>query len=152
MGTLERLENKTLRYPGHCARFTAYRDLGLLSQVPVEVEGSQVVPREVFHALLGPRIGAGPEPVRDVCVMRVAAAGERGGRPARVVIELIDRYDEATGFTAMQRLTGWHAAICLELAARGRLAAGVIPVERVPGDLVVAEGRARGWDIRESTS
>ena len=152
MGTLERLENKTLRYPGHCARFTAYRDLGLLSQVPVEVGGSQVVPREVFHALLGPRIGAGPEPVRDVCVMRVEAAGERGGRPARVVIELIDRYDEATGFTAMQRLTGWHAAICLELAARGRLAAGVVPVERVPGDLVVAEGRARGWDIRASTS
>ena len=53
------------------------------------------------------------------------------------------------GFTAMQRLTGWHAAICLGLAVRGRLGAGVIPVERVPGDLVVAEGRARGWDIRE---
>jgi lysine 6-dehydrogenase len=150
MGTLERLENKTLRYPGHCARFTAYRDLGLLSQGPIDVGGSQVVPREVFHALLEPRIGVGPEPVRDVCVMRVVASGERDGRPVRVVIELVDRYDEATGFTAMQRLTGWHAAICLELAARGRLAAGVIPVERVPGDLIVAEGRARGWDIRES--
>ena len=34
-GTLERLENKTLKYPGHCARFTAYRDLGLLDQEPV---------------------------------------------------------------------------------------------------------------------
>lgn len=149
-GTLERLENKTLRYQGHCARFAAYRDLGLLSQAPIDVGGSVVVPREVFHALLEPRIGSGSGPVRDVCVMRVAAAGERGGRPARVVIELVDRYDEATGFTAMQRLTGWHAAICLELAARGRLAAGVIPVERIPGGLVVAEGRARGWDIRES--
>ena len=149
-GTLERLENKTLRYPGHCARFTAYRDLGLLSQTPIEVGGSPIVPREVFHALLEPHIGAGPGPVRDVCVMRAAAAGERNGRPARAVIELVDRYDEATGFTAMQRLTGWHAAICLELAVRGRLAAGVIPVERVPGDLVAAEGRARGWEIRET--
>ena len=40
-------------------------------------------------------------------------------------------------------------AICLGLAVRGQLPAGVVPVERVPGDLVVAEGRARGWDIRE---
>jgi lysine 6-dehydrogenase len=148
-GILERLENKTLRYPGHCARFTAYRDLGLLGQAPIRVGGSSVVPREVFHALLEPRIGAGAEPVRDVCVMRVAASGERNGRPASAVVELVDRYDEATGFTAMQRLTGWHAAICLELAVRGQIPAGVIPVERVPGDLIVAEGRARGWDIRE---
>jgi lysine 6-dehydrogenase len=148
-GTLERLENKTLRYPGHCARFAAYRDLGLLGQAPIQAGGALVVPRDVFHALLEPRIGAGPEPVRDVCVMRVTATGERGGRPARAVIELVDRYDEGTGFTAMQRLTGWHAAICLGLAVRGRLTTGVVPVERVPGDLVVAEGRARGWNIRE---
>ena len=149
-GTLDRLENKTLRYPGHCARFKAYRDLGLLGQAAIQAGGASVVPRDVFHALLEPRIGAGPEPVRDVCVMRVAAAGERGGRPARAVIDLVDRYDDATGFTAMQRLTGWHAAICLELAARGQLGAGVVPVERVPGSLVVAEGRLRGWDIRET--
>jgi len=64
----------------------------------------------------------------------------------------VDRYDEATGFTAMQRLTGWHAAICLGLAVRGQLAPGVVPVERVSGALVVAEGRARGWDIRERVS
>jgi len=148
-GTLQRLENKTLRYPGHCARFVAYRDIGLLGQEPVTIGGSTVVPRDIFHALLEPRIGAGPGPVRDVCVMRVKAIGEKGGRPAEAVIELVDRYDEATGFTAMQRLTGWHAAICLGLAVRGQLPAGVVPVERVPGDLVVAEGRARGWDIRE---
>ena len=49
----------------------------------------------------------------------------------------------------MQRLTGWHAAICLELAIKGRLAPGVVPVERVPADLIVLEGRARGWQIRE---
>jgi lysine 6-dehydrogenase len=148
-GTLQRLENKTLRYPGHCARFMAYRDIGLLGQEPVSIGGSSVVPRDIFHALLEPRIGAGPDPVRDVCVMRVKATGEKGGRPAEAVIDLVDRYDEATGFTAMQRLTGWHAAICLGLAVRGRLPEGVVPVERVPGDLVVAEGRARGWDIRE---
>jgi lysine 6-dehydrogenase len=124
----------------------------LLGQAPIQVGGAPVVPRDVFHALLEPHIGAGPEPVRDVCVMRVRAAGERGGRRAEALVELVDRYDEATGFTAMQRLTGWHAAICLGLAVRGRLGVGVIPVERVPGDLVVAEARARGWDIREQVT
>jgi len=29
------------------------------------------------------------------------------------VIEIVDRYDERTGFTAMQRLTGWHGSIML---------------------------------------
>jgi lysine 6-dehydrogenase len=150
-GTLDRLENKTLRYPGHCARFTAYQELGLLSLEPIEVGDSMVTPRDMFHAMLEPRIGAGGAVVRDVCVMRVKAIGERGGRPAEAVIELVDRYDEVTGFTAMQRLTGWHAAICLELAVRGRLGTGVVPVERVPGELVVEEGRARGWAFVEQS-
>jgi lysine 6-dehydrogenase len=148
-GTLERLENKTLRYPGHCDRFVAYRDLGLMGLEPIDAGGAKIIPRDVFHALLDPRLGAGAATVPDVCVMRVKASGKRGGRPAEAVVELIDRYDESTGFTAMQRLTGWHAAICLELAVKGRLAPGVVPVERVPADLVVLEGRARGWQIRE---
>jgi lysine 6-dehydrogenase len=148
-GTLERLENKTLRYPGHRDTFVAYRDLGLMGLQPIDVGGSRIVPRDVFHALLEPRLGAGAAAVPDVCVMRVKASGERGGRPAEAIVELIDRYDESTGFTAMQRLTGWHAAICLELAVKGRLAPGVVPVERVPADLIVLEGRARGWAIRE---
>jgi len=148
-GTLERLENKTLRYPGHCARFTAYQELGLLGLEPIDAAGVRVIPRDVFHSLLEPRIGALGAAVRDVCVMRVTATGERGGRPAEAVIELIDRYDDETGFTAMQRLTGWHAAICLELAVRGQLAPGVVSVERVPGTLVVQEGRARGWAFTE---
>lgn len=148
-GTLERLENKTLRYPGHCARFKAYEELGLLGLEPVQIASQRVVPREIFHALLEPRIGAQGAFVRDVCVMRVTATGTHGGRPASFTVELIDRYDEATGFTAMQRLTGWHAAIVAGLAVRGALPRGVVAVERVPGDMIVVEGRKRGWDFVE---
>ena len=146
-GVLDRLENKTLRYPGHCARFMAYRDLGLMGLEPIAVAGSPVVPRDVFHALLEPRVRTGSTVVPDICVMRVKAVGERRGLRAEAIVELIDRYDEVTGFTAMQRLTGWHAAICLELAMTGGLGPGVVPVERVPPDLIVSEGRARRWAI-----
>jgi lysine 6-dehydrogenase len=148
-GVLDRLENKTLRYPGHCAMFKAYEQLGLLGLDPVEVAGTRIVPRDVLHALLEPRIGAGGDVVRDVCVMRVTGRGERAGREARFTIELVDRYDEPTGFTAMQRLTGWHAAIVAGLAVRGRLPAGVRSVESVSGALIVDEGRRRGWEFAE---
>jgi lysine 6-dehydrogenase len=154
-GVLDRLENKTLRHPGHCAMFTAFRDLGLLGTDPIDVGGGRVVPRDVFHALLEPRIGAstaaahGARATRDVGVMRVTGTGERDGRDARFTVELIDRFDAATGFTAMQRLTGWHAAIVAGLAVRGRLPAGVRAVETIPGSLIVAEGRRRGWHFSE---
>ena len=37
-GRLKRLENKTLRYPGHVAQFKAFSDLGLLGLDPIDVE------------------------------------------------------------------------------------------------------------------
>jgi lysine 6-dehydrogenase len=76
--------------------------------------------------------------------------GEKAGRETKATVEVIDYYDEATGFTAMQRLTGWHASIIAILAARGQVPAGAVPVEiAVPGKTIVEEARLRGIDIRE---
>lgn len=147
-GKLDRLENKTLRYPGHWARFKAYSELGLFDLDPMKIGEVEVAPREVFHALLETRLSA-PD-VRDVCVMRTKSIGEKGGARAESVIELIDYYDEKTGFTAMQRLTGWHASIVAILAAQGGIGRGAIPVElAVPGDVVVDEVRRRGFNVTE---
>jgi lysine 6-dehydrogenase len=150
-GRLQRLENKTVRYRGHAETFKAFVQLGLLGTEPVRVGGQQISPREVLHALLEPRIDRGE--VRDICVMRVRGDGEKNGRPASATVELIDRYDDATGFTAMQRLTGWHASIMLIAAVRGRTPRGVIPVERaLSGGDVVEEARRRGFAIRSQVS
>jgi lysine 6-dehydrogenase len=147
-GVLERLENKTLRYPGHWEWFKAYSELGLLELEPIKVGGVEVVPRDVLHTLLEPKI-TDPD-VRDVCVMRTKSIGVRGGSGAEAVIELIDYYDEGTGFTAMQRLTGWHASIVAILSAQGRLDRGAVPVEvAIPGALVVEEIRRRGFALTE---
>jgi len=147
-GTLDRLENKTIRYPGFAAQFKAFRDLGLFRLDAVETGGVRVVPRELFHSLLEPQLRR-PE-VRDICLMRVRCDGETGGRRAVATIELVDRYDEATGLTAMQRLTGWHASIMLIAAVEGRIEAGVIPVEKaLAGKIVADEARARGLAITE---
>ena len=43
--------------------------------------------------------------IRDVCLIRARVLGIKGGKKAEAVVEVIDRYDEATGFTAMERLS-----------------------------------------------
>lgn len=158
-GRLERLENKTLRYPGHCVQFKAFADLGLLGLDPIEVNDksgpaprpARIVPRDVFHALLGPQIVR--PAVRDICVMRVTCNGASNGKDVSATAELVDRYDETTGFTAMQRLTGWHAAIMAIAAVGGETAKGVVPVElALPGRRVVEECGRRGFAIGEKVT
>ena len=147
-GKLERLENKTLRYPGHWAQFKAFAELGLLDIEPVRVGDVEIVPLDVLHTLLEPKLTQ-PE-IRDVAVIRVRCIGEKDGRQVEAVVELIDHYDEKTGFTAMQRLTGWHASIVSILAAQGRVGHGTIPVERaISGATIIEEARRRGFSIEE---
>lgn len=220
-GVLDVMENKTLRFPGHAARFEAYSQLGLFGEEPVLTpSGQDVVPRDVFHALLEQRIGGRMTPdtpeasgsppvhdekvVKDFAVMLVKCLGSRltGPGPSRTtavegtgesgngingagdhrnpvgqngrtrdgaqpdggrydgkqsdeerveaIIALIDRYDEVTGFTAMQRLTGWHASMVSILQAQEKVEAGALPVERaVPGRVIVEEARKRGLSIEE---
>lgn len=146
-GKLQVYQNKTCRWPGHYATFKAYQQLGLFELEPVRVQGQPVIPREVFHALLAPQISA--PVVEDVCVMRAKGVGlDAGGSPRAVIIDLVDRYDPATGFTAMERITGWHAGIMAEFIARGQVAPGVWPMERaVRASTFVDAARARGFDI-----
>lgn len=147
-GRLKTLQNKTLRYPGHWAQMQAFQDLGLFSLTPVAVDGKKVVPRHVFHALFEPKVTPGT--IRDVCVERVRALGMKDRQTAEAVVEIVDYADETTGFTSMERLTGWHAAIAAEMLARGLIPPGTHPVELgIPAKPFVNEARKRGLNITE---
>jgi len=149
-GKLTTLWNKTLRWPGHFAQWKAYMDAGLWEEQPIDVEGSRVSPRQVFHALIEPKIKARPDE-RDFVVVRVLAKGEKDGEPAEALVELIDHYDPNTGFTAMERTTGWDASIKAIMCVRGDAPRGVHPAElAVPPALYVEELRRRGFSLRES--
>jgi len=64
------------------------------------------------------------------------------------LLNLVDYYDEATGFSAMERTTGWDAAITLAMAARGVTPRGAGGVESfVPATPFVAELRRLGFKI-----
>ena len=146
-GQLKTLWNKTLRWPGHFAEWRAYTIAGLLEEEAIEVKGQMVVPRDVLHAVLEPKIRAHPgEP--DLVIVRVLAVGRKDGQPAQVRVELIDRFDEATGFTAMERTTGWDGALKAIMNAHGRTPRGVNPAElAVSGPDYAAELRERGFDL-----
>jgi lysine 6-dehydrogenase len=141
------LKAKVLRYPGHAAQFRAFRDLGLFSEQPIDVGGTKVIPRELFHLWLEPKIRARSKD-RDVVVARVVARGETGARPAEAVVDLRVHHDEELGFTAMEQATGWHAAIVCHLMASGHIRPGATPVElAVDPHLMVDALRARGFEL-----
>ena len=151
-GTLRTLQNKTLRWPGHYAQWKAFNDAGLISLDAVQVDGNSVIPRHLLHAVLEPQILARPGE-QDMVIIRIIARGLKDGREKEAVVDLFDYYDETTGFTSMERTTGWHAAIMAGFMARKQAPYGVVPVElAVPGQVFVEEFGKRGFDLRFSYS
>ncbi|MDD2696459.1 MAG: saccharopine dehydrogenase C-terminal domain-containing protein [Anaerolineales bacterium] len=150
-GKLRTLQNLTLRYPGHYRQLRAYYDLGLWDQSPIQVGELSVVPRDVFHALFEPKVTFPCD--KDLVIVRVKAFGKKGGRRAEALVELIDYFDQETGFTAMERGTGWSAAVVMAMMARGQTRRGAGGVEKmVPARPFVDELRRRGFRITERVS
>ena len=143
------MKEKTLRYPGHIALMRAMRETGLFSKEPVTVKGVTVRPLDLTSALLFPKWTYAPGE-EDLTVMRVSAAGQKGGRAARVSYDLLDFYDRGSGSTSMARTTGCPCAIVARLLAEGRVPMkGVLPPEALaplPGivEHILGELEARG--------
>lgn len=151
LGKLKTYQLKIFRYPGTFAQLKAFSDLGLYELDPIQVDGRQVIPRHVFHALYEPKVTA--PVVNDICIIRAHAVGTKDDCKAQAVVELIDYYDPATEFTSMQRTTGWHLSIVASLMAQGKTPLGSVPLEiAVPGDAFVEEARRRGFNITACVS
>jgi lysine 6-dehydrogenase len=145
------MEYKTLRYPGHADLMANIRELGLLDNEPIDVKGVQVVPRDLFIAKVQPKLTK-PEG-RDLVALRVIVQGEKAGKPATKTFELVDRYDEANGISAMMRTTGYSLAITGMMQARREVPAGVhTPDEAIPAKKYIDELKKRGVVITEVSS
>jgi lysine 6-dehydrogenase len=122
---------KTIRWPGYAAKVTVLKELGLLGEEPVEVEGVWVAPKSVVDAVLYPRVRL-EEGERDITLFRVEAMGKKGGSPQRLQVEMVDHCDETLGFTSMARTTAFTAAIVARMIARGEIKAkGLLTPEQV---------------------
>jgi lysine 6-dehydrogenase len=132
-GRIPTMEYKTLRYPGHARAMEVIRDLGLLDLQPVDVKGTQVVPRDLFIAVAGPKLRKDYRSNPDLVALRVEAEGLKDGRETLLRWDLLDRYDPKTGITAMMRTTGFSLAITGAMQAAGDIEPGVwTPDEAMP--------------------
>lgn len=113
---------KTVRWPGYAAKVSVLKELGLLSEQPIDVDGVSIAPKKVLDAVLYPHVKL-EEGERDITVFRVEALGVKDGRGRRYKIEMVDRYDPVTGFTSMARTTAFTGAIVARMIARGDLQA-----------------------------
>jgi len=147
-GKIPTMEYKTLRYPGHAQIMEAIRDLGLLELDPIDVKGVRVAPRDVAIAAMAPRL---TKPAgKDLVALRVTVKGTKAERPATVEFELVDRYDEERGISAMMRTTGYSLSITGQMQARGEIQPPGVhtPDECIPGERYISELARRGVDIR----
>jgi lysine 6-dehydrogenase len=150
-GKIPEMEYKTLRYPGHAEIMETIRALGLLDLDPVDVKGTKVAPRDVFVATVGPKLTSKG---KDLLALRVSVRGTKDGKPAERRFDLVDRYDEVHGISAMMRTTGYSLSITGQMQVRREVGPPGVwtPDECVPAEAYIRELRARGIELRETVS
>lgn len=142
-GKVDSFEYKTLRYPGHLAAMRLFRDCGFWSEERSPKLG--ITPRQAFTTIMEEALDH-PE-VKDIVLVRV----ELETADETVRLEMLEKQDPSTGFTAMERLTGFSTSIiALEIAA-GRIPPGCYPCETAMEPCrFQQELRRRGFEIRET--
>ena len=143
--TLTRAGRYAMRYPGHCAFWRVVAALGLLDDGTVDVDGVQVDRRRFLARALEPRLQYADDE-RDVAILRVEVEGVRDGTARRIVHQVIDRRDLATGLTAMSRTVGYAASIGAQMIGAGLITTrGLLsPVTDVPCGPFIDALAARG--------
>lgn len=119
---------KTLRYPGHWQKMMFLKRLGMLD-CP---EAVATLEKHLLQYRDDP----------DALVLRIIAEDDR----YVVVSDLVDRLDPVTGLSAMQRTTGFSAAIVAQMLVNGSVKdVGVLRQETsIPHDVFLTEWGKRG--------
>ncbi len=68
----------------------------------------------------------------SITIMRIAVEGAGKKGPTRMAYDLVDRFDRATGTSAMARTTGYTATTAIRMLAAGLFdEPGIVPLERL---------------------
>lgn len=148
-GKVKNYEYKTFRFPGHCAAMKLYRDFGLWREDEIEVKGVKVRPKDVFCAVFGEELGKIKD--LDQCVIRAMGSGTKGGKPTKLQVDILDKQCEETGFTSMERLTGFSISIYAQAIVEGEIGPGAHRYElAMTGTRFVEEIQRRGIHLKFS--
>lgn len=149
LGKIGELDYKTIRFAGHCEKFKTMIDLGLCSSEELLVDYMKITPRKVFGELLQRNLPA-DEP--DYVLVRLDFIGIQNGERKRLRYDIVDKFDEGTGLSAMMQTTAFPASIIAQMMARGEVAMrGATPQEKaIDAEKFVAELEKRNINIKES--
>ena len=109
-----RLEEWTLRWPGHLEKMKVLRELGFFKPEHVDKTLEVITPLMTYES-------------PDFSIMQVIGRGTLNGEPKEIGYLLYD--EEREGFTSMARVTGFTAAIIARIVAEHGCIFGVIPPE-----------------------
>ena len=146
-GRVQTLDYKTLRHPGHARVMQAILALGFGADKSIDVQTHlsyrDLLVRSLRRTITGP--------YHDAVVVRIVLEGQKDGEARALTYELIDRYDEDSDFTAMQRSTSFPAASIAFLLASGAVAGGgaAPPEHIIPKAPFFANLAAHDLDITE---
>ena len=138
-GTVDRLEYKTLRFPGHGRIFAAMRDLGLFD------ETGEPSPRSVLLSALDQTLPRGDD---DLVLVRVWVETDEATR----TMEIEDVHDGR--FSALARTTAFPATALIDLVTRGEITmTGVHTMQRaINGDVLIRALQPVGITVAERRS
>ena len=127
-GRLRALDHKLIRWPGHAAQMRFLLALGFGERRSIDV-GTHLTYRDVLVRRMRQRLGGTYE---DAVLLRVLVQGRKDGQDRTLVYEMIERFDAATGESAMKRCTSIPiAAVAVLVAAQQIPGGGAAPPEHV---------------------
>jgi lysine 6-dehydrogenase len=106
------LDEKTIRYPGHCEKFKLLLDMGLGNNKPLKIGNKSIVPRDLLIELLLKNI---PTTGEDVVLCKVIGKGMKNNEKIEVEYTIIDYFDKEHNITAMMRTTGYPVSILAQM-------------------------------------
>ncbi|MEM0135145.1 MAG: saccharopine dehydrogenase C-terminal domain-containing protein [Thermoplasmatales archaeon] len=122
---------KTVRYRGHIEKMNFLKELGLMDESKVDLNGKEVVPKELLASLFLKNLSF-PD-VKDILYMEIRVTP--GGSKEEIVYTVFDKQDTKTGFTAMTRTTGFTNAAITRLMLKNMIKdKGIAPPEIVGRD------------------
>ena len=139
LGKVDRLDYKTIRFPGHANYLQFLREVGLTSTRAYIFGGTSVSPREVLGNVLEETL---PKNAPDRVLVRVWATGD-GGREETLELNVIK--DEVNNISAMGQMTSFPSAAITRAIYLGQIPPGAHPQEAVMSFETMKEELEARW-------
>lgn len=117
---VDTLDHKTIRWPGHAHQMRFLLGLGLGERHKIDVR-THLTYRDVLVRRMRQRLGG---PHEDAVLLRVVIQGRQDGRDRTLVYEMVERFDETDGMTAMEHCTSIPVAVVAQMLGEGHVPGG----------------------------